>query len=263
MITTEVENKNNNTDRIWTRVALIAGIFALLMGTLLIANYLQLKKADPVNMTVITGLVEKLYENPADSVLRTEIRTLDLLSRKAYFTSTWQIKTGGYFLLAAVALMVISFQIIEYRKKINPVVSTDPIDEIFEQRQKARKWIVIGGSLFLMVAVVFGVLSSNDLAGKFTALSSGKTIEPTEESPVVTMDASVSTPVQVADVAVSADNSAAVVTPAAGTATTGDNYPNFRGEGGRGSVEKRYPCKLGRCIRNKYSLENGNSSARE
>ena len=209
------------------------------MGTLLIANYLQLKKADPVNMTVITGLVEKLYENPADSVLRTEIRTLDLLSRKAYFTSIWQVKTGGYFLLAAVALMVISFQVIEYRKKINPVISTDPIDEIFEQRQKARNWIVIGGSLFLVVAVVFGVLSSNELAGKFITLSGGQIVEPTEESQSVTQDVAVSTQAAVAEVTPSSVVTEGAVIPAAPVTVSSDNYPNFRGEGGRGVVSKK------------------------
>ena len=78
---------------------MVAGVFALLICVLLVANYIQLKKSDPVNMTVINSLVERLYANPADSVLRTEIRTLDLLSRKAYFTSQWQIRTGGYILL--------------------------------------------------------------------------------------------------------------------------------------------------------------------
>ena len=168
MITKEVENKDNKTDKIWMRVALIAGIFALLMGTLLIANYLQLKKADPVNMTVIAGLVEKLYQNPCRFSASQLKSVLWIFFRAKHILQvSWQVKTGGYFLLAAVALIVISFQVIEYRKKINPVVSTDPIDEIFQQRQKARKWIVIGGSLFLVVAVVFGVLSSNDLAAKF------------------------------------------------------------------------------------------------
>ena len=98
-MTTEVKNSPWGSDRLWNRIAMVAGVFALLICVLLVANYIQIKKSDPVNMTVINSLVERLYENPADSVLRKEIRTLDLLSRKAYFTSQWQIRTGGYILL--------------------------------------------------------------------------------------------------------------------------------------------------------------------
>src|SRR5512145_2399455 len=112
-MTAEETKYKFGSNRLWNRIAVVAGVFALLVGVLMIANYIQFKKADPVNMPVINSLVERLNENPADSVLRTQIRTLDLLSRKAYFTSQWQIRTGGYMLLAAVALMIISMQVVE------------------------------------------------------------------------------------------------------------------------------------------------------
>src|SRR5512139_3651263 len=103
------------SDTFWKRMALIAFIFGILICVLLIANYLQIKKADPVNMKVMNSLVERLYQNPDDAGLREEIRTLDLLSRKAYFTSRWQIRTGGYLLLLALALIILSMQVISYR----------------------------------------------------------------------------------------------------------------------------------------------------
>jgi outer membrane protein assembly factor BamB len=212
----------------WNRIALVAGIFALLICVLLTANYIQVKKSDPVNMTVINSLVERLYANPGDSALRNEIRTLDLLSRKAYFTSQWQIKTGGYLLLALVALVVISLQIVEYRKKINPVVSAGTEDESMEQRRLARKWIVTGGSVILLVAVVFAVLASNDLSDRFTRLSNGEV--PAADNTSL----SESVPVETDTTAITADTTLAGADSAV-TATavvSKDNFPNFRGTAG-------------------------------
>ena len=231
-------NKNNSwgSNLLWNRIAWISGIFAVLICVLLIANYAQIKKADPVNMTVINSLVGRLYENPADSVLRKQIRTLDLLSRKAYFTSQWQIRTGGYFLLAAVALVVLSLQIIEYRKKVNPIVSEENEDELHMQRSKARNWIVIGGSALLLIAVIFAVLASNELSDKFYKLSKGKEI--VSETPAAIPEVSNITDTLSGTVSISEvpDTSAVV----SSVTVSNDNYPNFRGVAGTAS-KKRIP----------------------
>jgi len=121
-VTSDLKYNKWGTNKLWKRIALISGAFALLISVLMIANYLQINKADPVNMTVIDNLSERLQNNPNDAELREEIRMLDLLYRKAYFTSQWQIRTGGALLLGFVSLLIISLQIIEYRKKINPVL---------------------------------------------------------------------------------------------------------------------------------------------
>ncbi len=227
---TEVKNSQWGSERLWNRIALVAGVFALLICVLLVANYIQVKKSDPVNMTVINSLVERLYANPADSVLRKDIRTLDLLSRKAYFTSQWQIRTGGYLLLALIAIMVISLQVVEYRRKINPVISSAPDDESMLQRRKARKWIVIGGSSILLIAVVFAILASNDMAVQFNKLSKGE-VAVTEDQPVINQTDSVTeTPGIISDSAVIQDTATA---PAVIAST--DNFPNFRGNAGLAS----------------------------
>jgi outer membrane protein assembly factor BamB len=227
---TEVKNSQWGSDRLWNRIALVAGVFALLICVLLVANYIQIKKSDPVNMTVINSLVERLYANPADSVLRKDIRTLDLLSRKAYFTSQWQIRTGGYLLLALIAIMAIALQVVEYRRKINPVISPGTDDESLLQRWKARKWIVIGGSSILLIAVVFAVLASNDMADQFNKLSKGE-VAVTEDQPAISQtDSAAVVPAAVADTAAVRDSAA---TPA--VIASADNFPNFRGNAGLSS----------------------------
>jgi outer membrane protein assembly factor BamB len=236
-MTTEVNNNKLGSDRLWNRIAAVSGVFALLIGVLMVANYIQYKKADPINMTVISTLVQRLNENPADSLLRNEIRTLDLLSRKAYFTSKWQIRTGGYLLLAAVALMIIAWQVVEYRKKVNPVLSSESIDETMQQNRKARKWIILGGGAVLLTAMVFGALSSHDLNDRFgeNALSNESTLQQDLASgdiSVTNLDSGSTDPVSGIAAPAQADS---IVVPVEGTSTTpasNDNFPNFRGNAG-------------------------------
>ena len=228
-------NKNKwGSDRLWNRIAIVAGVFALLICVLLVANYVQVKKSDPVNMTVMNSLVERLYENPADSALREQIRTLDLLYRKAYFTSQWQIRTGGYLLLACIALVIIALQVVEYRKKINPVLAAGTEDETMLQRRKARKWIVLGGSSFLLIALIFAILASNDLAKRFNNLSRGASTSSADTTLV--------------NLAINAADSLGNIADTTGIADTTttlpaivstDNFTNFRGSGGTGNASKR------------------------
>jgi outer membrane protein assembly factor BamB len=218
---------------LWTRIAWIAGIFSVLICVLLIANYIQYKKSDPVNMTVINSLVQRLDQNPADNELREQIRTLDLLSRKAYFTSQWQIRTGGLLLLAAVALVIISMQIIEYRKKINPTLSSTE-EELMGQRQKARQWIIAGGGLLLAVSLGFAFISSNDLSKNLNSrIAQSIRASDTPEAEVAE-DISEEVMQDTASNIVAADTAAVAEKLVVST----DNFPNFRGNGGAGIVSK-------------------------
>jgi len=237
-------------------VARAAAIFAVLTCVLLVANYVQLKKSDPVNMTVITTLVERLNQNPRDSALRSEIRTLDLLSRKAYFTSKWQIRTGGYMLLAFISLMVIAWQVVEYRKKVSPILSEKQEDESVFQRSRARKWIMAGGGSLLVLAILFAELASNDPIYKANSLANKVNAPVQEQQPEVIPDEVNETETTVAaqstennSTAVPQDtteNKSETVTSVAESAPlkkevamSTDNFPNFRGVGGTGVVLKK------------------------
>ena len=260
-MTDEINNRNWGSDRLWNNLAIISGIFALLICVLLIANYLQTSKADPVNMVVMDSLVERLKDNPEDLALREEIRMLDLLYRKAYFTSQWQIRIGGYLLLGFVALLVLSLQILEYRKKVNPELDFASKEDAMLQSQKARRGIILAGGVILTTAVVFAFLSSNNLKNQFTNLSQGQeySIESDVESgDIVVNDLSTDGPAgeieennsetdpadrdtltestqEVTPEEVSPEVEAAPPSPAASK----DNFPYFRGPAGIGIVSKK------------------------
>ena len=81
------------------RSALVAAIFTALIALLMLMNYYQLKAQDPLELESLKILVEQLKDEPNNDELRNEIRNLDLLARKAFFTNQWQVKTGRYLLL--------------------------------------------------------------------------------------------------------------------------------------------------------------------
>ena len=86
------------------RIGQISTVFAFVLSILMIANYIQTKSVDPLNSKSIAQLMLQLQKNPDDTALKEQIRALDLLARKAYFTHQWQIKTGSYLLFAFVHL---------------------------------------------------------------------------------------------------------------------------------------------------------------
>ncbi|MFC2151728.1 PQQ-binding-like beta-propeller repeat protein [Bacteroidota bacterium] len=156
--------------QLWKGVAIVAAIFSFIICFLIIANYFQINRIDPVNTELINTLVERLSQNPNDEALRAEIRELDLLARKAYFTNQWQIRTGGYLLLIGVILFVIAIQIINSAKKISPEIGEKDNNNLFLQKN-ARKWVSIGGIGLVVLALVFAFLTHAKLGKTFSEAS--------------------------------------------------------------------------------------------
>lgn len=152
---------------LWRWIAIISGVFAFLVCFLLIANYIQINRLDPINTEAVNTLVVRLSENPSDEALRNEIRALDLLVRKAYFTNQWQVRTGGYMILISLALMLIAIQIIKSTKPIDPEVSEKRPESDQILKKLSRKWIAIGGSGIVIIALILAFLTHERLENTF------------------------------------------------------------------------------------------------
>jgi outer membrane protein assembly factor BamB len=238
-----------NNANLWKKIILIAGIFSFIICILLIANYIQIKKADPINMKVINSLVDRLNQTPNDSILREQIRTLDLLSRKAYFTNQWQIRMGGYLLLFGIAVMLIAYQFISFGRKTNPDVPTGDIESAILSQKTARKWIAVSGISLSVVALFFAFLSHNELNSKFKPSTQpivkndltdtvkqaklneeDKTIQDTVKSKVANVGNEIAKNQTAGDEPKTAKTNAA---------ESKDNDPTFRGPGGYGIVPQK------------------------
>jgi outer membrane protein assembly factor BamB len=186
--------------RFWKGVAIVAGVYSLIFCILIIANFTQINRVDPVNTKVINVLVERLKANPSDNQLREEIRQLDLLARKAYFTNQWQIRNGGYMLLIGVLVLIIALQFTRLATKGLPVVSADGDEKFLIGQKKARLWVSIGGSAIVVLALVFAFITKSQLKSTFENAASPSIVETTQPAVGDQTQASTSDSIKVAEV---------------------------------------------------------------
>ncbi len=137
---------------------MVSGVFALVVCALLIANNLSLKKTDPIHSPALQVLIEELKTNPKDQALREEIRELDQISRRAFFTSAHFNRTAIYMLVGGLLIMVISFKSLESYKELPPLPdSSDAKDDLVETANWARKSVVSVGLVLVGFAMMIAL----------------------------------------------------------------------------------------------------------
>ncbi len=157
-------NMMNISDKDKIRLAGITGwtaaLFSLLMTVLLIANFAQTRLNDPINNKTIPALVKRLSQNPTDENLKAEIRAFDLMARKAYFTSHWQLRTGSYLLILGILITILSVRTIQsFRSKLDEIGGVKNVNLLNDIL--ARRWVLYVGSGLFVLALISGFASSN------------------------------------------------------------------------------------------------------
>ena len=145
-------------------VAVVMAAFSLVVSVLMIANYFQVKALDPLDSPALQSLLQQLEGDPENEELKVQIRSLDLLARKAYFTSKWQIQTGAFMLLCAVVLLLISLKIMAESTKAGP--DPDGFSEpsgIWKEIRQARRGLLIGAGGLIGAALILGFLTRSGL----------------------------------------------------------------------------------------------------
>ena len=80
---------------LFSRLAVGSAIACTFISLLLLLNYLQANRAGPLENAAMEALLERLEAEPDNEALKVEIRNLDLLARKAFFNTQWQLNTGA------------------------------------------------------------------------------------------------------------------------------------------------------------------------
>ena len=157
-----MNSSKNDKIKLAQRIASIAAGFAIIMAVLLIANFVQTKLNKPIDNKTIPALVKRLSESPGDETLKAEIRAFDLMARKAYFTSQWQIRTGSYLMFLGVIVSILAIRyILAAKSKLNEI---DPANEVKGlDKMVAQKWVIYVGSGLIVIALASGFLASNSL----------------------------------------------------------------------------------------------------
>lgn len=231
--------------RLLNRIALVAGIAAVLIALLLLLNYLQVKRADPLNTPALKTLTEKLKQDPANEQLRESIRELDLLARRAFFTSQWQIRTGGLILLLCLVIVLGSLQAADGVRKKNPLPDTPEKAGFFERQLLSRSWVLYSALFLAAMSLLVILLTRRSMEQELlTRLTTGDSTAVNalpEEMPAIRDTAG--TPAMLPDTM--KKDSSAVAAPGVSVATDDGypsaaelkaNFPAFRGVGGLGIV---------------------------
>ena len=153
---------NNDKIKLSQNIAIVAAVFSITVALLLLLNFMQISKNDPIESKVLEALVERLSDEPNNEALKVEIRNFDLLARKAYFNSRWQVKTGAYLLLFGA--IVLAFSLHVYYTAKNKIGQPDTIHENeIVSRILAQKGIIIVGSVVFALALVASFATVNYL----------------------------------------------------------------------------------------------------
>lgn len=162
---------NNDKIKLAQNIAVIAGIFCSVVALLLLLNFWQISKTDPLESKALEVLVERLRQEPNNDGLKAEIRNYDLLARKAYFNSQWQIKTGASLLLFGAILLALALRVYYAAK-----AKIDSPDKVLENeiasRILAQKGVIIVGAVVFVLAFAAS-FATVDYLDKFDAQTAG------------------------------------------------------------------------------------------
>jgi outer membrane protein assembly factor BamB len=156
------ETKQHEVKRIVLNTIIISGVFTVMISLLLLFNFMQLTLNDPIESETMKALVERLSADLNNEQLREEIRSFDLIVRKAYFTGKWQIEIGGLLLLLGGIVLVIALR---YYSKITSAIEEPEQEPIKQQTSRvlASRWLLGLGASVVVFALAASLLSINHL----------------------------------------------------------------------------------------------------
>ncbi len=209
-------------------VAIVAGALTLILCALTTATYLQVKRLDPLNNAPLVELRNRYEAGERSDQMKSDIRQLDLLARKAFFVSQSQILSGGKFAILATVVMLVALGIFKTATKSIPPPPKDSCSGMFWiNLERSRIWISCGTFMLCAVSVVM-------------ALST-----PTSLGPELAQEPAVDEPIDVADVQPAPLPEAATPTPEPASASDvpaspagfAQNAPVFRGAASSGQTD--------------------------
>ena len=137
-------------------VATVSGLFCLSVASLLIVNYLQVQAINPLDNPELIELRRQLAQTPqTDERLVQEIRAMDLLARKAFFTSQRHLNMGAHLLLGGAVVMAIAWRIAgRCKPKVPQPAELLPSEAFYWlTRARARELLAFSGALWVLAAL--------------------------------------------------------------------------------------------------------------
>jgi outer membrane protein assembly factor BamB len=188
--------------RIFKGISMASGVFTVVIAITMLFSLIQLKIIDPVNSPSLQSVKEQFDRDPDNRDKAEQVRAIDLMARKAYFSSRWQVETGSYLLLAGAFVFVLFQRLIAGSEKPGKSWRPDKPD-IGMERTRNRRYLVVSAGAVTVLAVISSFILRKDLPA------------PGRSSPV-------------------SENTVQAVVVTESYQPGEVNYPFFRGEGSRG-----------------------------
>lgn len=246
---------NNDKTTLSQRIAIIAGIFCSVVALLLLLNFWQISKTDPIKSKALEVLVDRLKHEPNNDGLKAEIRSYDLLARKAYFNSQWQIQTGALLLLFGAVILAFALRTY-YSAKAKIEAPEKVVENEIASRILAQKGIIIVGAIVFVFAFLASFASVNYLDKYNVDSAVAENEAQPEETGIQVIDVgaaktdsaqAVTSDDSAVSIAVATDSAKTEVAPAAvvlSAQNIKNNHNSFRGPFGQGiSYHKNIPTQ--------------------
>ncbi len=249
-----------------------SGLFTLFIAVIMIVGYIQLERIRPLENPSLDALREIYDRDYNNEDIKEQIRALDLMTRKAFFTARWQIETGTYLLIAGVVVFIICQRLLNNKRRIPGEINGSE-ENLLTSKRKTRSYLLISSGIVIIAAFVVsfqlriklpdpsrviddtGVQGESNIAHLRTdeiSVSSGITEIPSEkpvdipdkpeakQSQDISETKSTEQAISATEEKHSENNYTAADMPV--DDNNGVNYPFFRGTGSRSIVEENgYP----------------------
>ncbi|MCP4645297.1 MAG: PQQ-binding-like beta-propeller repeat protein [bacterium] len=146
---------NDAGRRIAVAVTIVSGLFSLVVCVLLITNYLQVQAIDPLDNAELLRLREEYAKTAGENTeLADQIRAMDLLTRKAYFTSQDHLRMGGLLLLGGVVVFLTAFRLAARWTPKEPAPQGTPNASAYWHAIAQSRELVTGTAVILVLVAL-------------------------------------------------------------------------------------------------------------
>ncbi len=165
-----VEQEKNTTSiayRGLQALAVIGGVFSFVICILLIVNNLSIRSSDPIHLKALEERQKERRGDPKNEAIKLQIRELDYVARRAFFTSQHFNHMGIYFLVGGLVVTIASYKTLEaYRQPVPYPDSSDPKDDLIDDARWARQSITTGSLVLIGFALYLALTDDSPLDRK-------------------------------------------------------------------------------------------------
>jgi len=142
---------------IFRTVKVCAGVFLAVVCILVLANFLRTRQTAPLDVPALAALRAQLRADPGNAELKSQIRALDLLARRAFFSSADAARAGAWLLLGGSVVWLIALWMTSVLQGRLPLPDKSPgPDEGWFWRNRTAQ-LVIGLAGGIVVAASLGL----------------------------------------------------------------------------------------------------------